>query len=195
VVVVAVVVAVVLATRGNKKNTAQHDPSSPSSAATTTSQSAPTSPGSATTNAEKSTDSTQYDSYFPDTDVRAYLRPAYKFIDSCEKPQGSITICQLDNGLTLEAGSNVSLGRQLSLPGASGSIVSSPHTTWKEQQWTKGDGQGELRTWLGADKSTRPILYWDRNGSVFGIIGIQKGDVTTTNAGALLSTWKSNFQR
>jgi hypothetical protein len=187
--IAAVVVVVVTTSRGNSDHNAAHG-STTSSGPTQN----PTGSG-ASTNSAVSGAETKFDSYFPDPNIRAYMRPAYKAIDTCEAPQSGETYCQLKNGLTVAIGTDVTGSRQQTLPGTSNTIVHNPHTSWKEQRWSKGEGDGELRTWLGRDNPDSPLLYWDRNGSLYGILGIEKGSVTTTTAASLLATWKADFER
>jgi hypothetical protein len=190
VVAVAVAAVIVVLVRGGSGKNSAHGSSTSSSPPRT-----PTASSGASTNSAVSGADTKFDSYFPDPGVRAYMRPSYKAIDTCETPQGGETYCQLKNGLTIAIGTDVSGARQETLPGTSNTIVHNPHTSWKEQRWDKAGEGGELRTWLGRDKPDSPLLYWDRNGSVYGILGIEKGSVTTTTAAALLSTWKTDFER
>jgi len=193
-VVAVVVVAVVLATRGGGKHRDAGGPTSPP--ATGSSQPTSTATGSATntaTNSAKSNSSTKFDSYFSDLNVRDYMRGSYSFIVSCDPEKDSETFCQLTNGLTVGVGNSVNGGRQSTIRGSS--IVPAPSTSWQQKNWVRGSGKGRLRTWLEGDKPDKPLLYWDRNGTVYGILGIEKGDVTTTSAAALRRTWQNHFER
>lgn len=188
VVAIAVAAVIVVVVRDNSGHGSAHG------ATTSSPTQTPTASADASTNSAVSGAQTKFDRYFPDPDVQAYMRPSYKVISSCEQPQNGETYCQLKNGLTVAVGTGVTGARQQTLPGTSNSIVHNPHTSWKEQRWDKGEGSGELRTWLGRDKPDSPLLYWDRNGSVYGFLGIEKGSVTTTTAASLLATWKANFE-
>lgn len=191
IVVAGVVVGVLLATRGGHKADTAGEPRTSDSTAVTTAPSTPTT--TPTTNSARSGDTPNFDTYFSDPNVRAYMQPAYKLIDSCDPQQGGVTFCQLKNGLTIGVGSNVSAGRNETIRG--GVLVDPPSTSWQQKTWQRGSGSGRLRTWLNKDNPDVPRLYWDRNNTVYGILGIGANSVTTTNAAALRRTWQNHFER
>jgi hypothetical protein len=134
-----------------------------------------------------------FDAVLPSESVRNYLRPRYKLIDSCQgtgQPDG-ITDCELKNGLILQIGSDVQFGRYYSRP--DGRLSDTP-SSWKESAWQVTGHDGRLRTWLRGGQADNPLLYWDRDGSVWALLGVAKGKVTTTNARALMDTWRADFR-
>jgi actin-like ATPase involved in cell morphogenesis len=196
VVVAGVVVGVILATRnGHKSDNAGKPKSSASSSVTTdpTATQTPTTTPSTNSARSSGTTVTNFDNYFSDPNVRAYMRPIYVRLDSCRPESGGETLCQLKNGLAVDVGSNVAAGRNGTIRG--GSVVKPPSTSWAQKNWRRESGSGRLRTWLSKDNPDSPMLYWDRNNTVFGILGISRGSVTTANAAALRRTWQTFFER
>jgi hypothetical protein len=195
VVVAGVVVGVVLATRGGHKSDNAGKPKTSDSSAVTSAPTAtqPPSTTPSTNPARSSSPPTNFDKYFSDPNVRAYMRPSYKLIDSCDAERDGVTFCQLNDGLTIGMGSNVAAGRNQTIRG--GVLVNAPSTSWQQKVWQRGGGSGRLRTWLNKDQADVPRLYWDRNNTVYGILAIGAQSVTTTNAAALRRTWQNNFER
>jgi hypothetical protein len=134
-----------------------------------------------------------YDKYFPDPDVRSYMGAISKHILACQAydPKFTSTQCTLDTGLLVE----ISGGTKRTATGRTNpQAVGTGGDTWKESRWVAGAGQGRLRSWLKNGKATSPRLYWDRNGTVNGIL-LAPGSATTTTAAALMQTWKDYFRR
>ncbi|HVX45881.1 MAG TPA: Hsp70 family protein [Mycobacteriales bacterium] len=198
VLVAAAAVAIVLVTTTGDKHKAAGSPTStaPPSTAPSTSvptSSAPNTPSTTPSSASSLSYGPNFDAVLPSDSVRNYLRSRYKLLDSCQgtgQPDG-ITDCELKNGLVLQIGADVQFGRYYSRP--DGRLSDTP-STWKESRWQAGGHDGRLRTWLRGGRSDNPLLYWDRDGSVWGVLGIAKGKVTTTSARALMQTWTDHFR-
>jgi hypothetical protein len=203
--VVAIAVAIALVNRGGGHPSAQAPTDTtpvptpaPTAAATTVATTEPTETTNATTDASSASASASadFDSYFTDPNLRAYMRPRYSLLRSCElsgdAPEQEV-ICQLNDGLQIILGADTSLGEYVSRrDGAVVGTAPAAQNSWKETRWSAGGAQGRLRTWL-RDGDT-PILYFDRDNALFGMLGVGSGQVTQTTAETLMKVWNEHFK-
>lgn len=210
-VVVAVLLAVgvaVLVSHGTDGGTAG-TPTSPTAITVTSTHPTPSpspsprtspspSPGTTTAPSKPSntgTTTTSVLSAVSDPAVRAYLRPRRKLITSCAAGKTELAgyACQLTDGLQLLIGSDTGFGRYTSRKdGRLVGSVAAAQNSWKDTTWHKGSGQGHLRTWVR--NGSAPLLYFDRNNSVWGILGIGSTSVTDVSAKTLMTVWQRDFE-
>ncbi len=190
IVVLGIIFGIILGTAGSRSQ----GPSPAASAAATSGAASP--PGShqaARTVGRGPAPPATYRKNFPDPAVWDYVRPASARFRSCEKydPKTSSTTCRLPGGLSAEIGSGTR--RTATLP-LSSEMVGTGARTWREARWASGTGQGRLRTWRYDGKATKPALYWDRNGVVFGLL-TPSGKRPPSSAVAENAAWTTYFKR